>query len=142
MMVVQHQNSASQKLLPCDLQAKQAAAAKTKQAAKPNAPALADDEGEQLDPNQYFEMRVKALNATKTSGKNPYPHKFVVGCSIPKYLEKWSGLESGEQRLDEADMESVAGADTHTQPPPPPPPSPPKGHSHAQPTHTCCVSIR
>lgn len=91
------------------MQAKQAAAAKEKQAAKPNTPALAEDEGEQLDPNQYFEMRVKALNATKSSGKNPYPHKFAVHCSIPAFLSKWNGLASGEQRLDKADMESVAG---------------------------------
>ena len=90
-------------------QAKQAAAAKEKQAAKPNTPALAEDEGEQLDPNQYFEMRVKALNATKSSGKNPYPHKFAVGCSIPAFLDQWKGLASGEQRLDETDLESVAG---------------------------------
>lgn len=91
------------------VQAKQAAAAKEKQAAKPNTPALAEDEGEQLDPNQYFEMRVKALNAIKSSGKNPYPHKFAVRCSIPAFLSKWHGLASGEQRLEEADMESVAG---------------------------------
>ncbi len=107
------------------LQAKQAAAAKTRQAANPSVAALADDEGDQLDPNQYFEMRVKALNATKASGKNPYPHKFEVGCSIPHYLTKWDGLQSGEQRLDEEDMESVAGAAlTITRAPPLPPPPP------------------
>ncbi|XP_019166163.1 PREDICTED: lysine--tRNA ligase isoform X1 [Ipomoea nil] len=65
--------------------------------------AAAEDE---MDPTQYFENRLKALTAQKEAGANPYPHKFQVTISIPEYVEKYQGLESGEHREDQV---SIAG---------------------------------
>lgn len=62
---------------------------------------------ESLDPNQYFEMRVAAMNKMKAAGKNPYPHKFLVSLTIPEFVTKYSHLKEGEHMEDE--VVSVAG---------------------------------
>ncbi|KAF3772277.1 Lysine--tRNA ligase [Nymphaea thermarum] len=72
-----------------------AAAAASSQAQKPHA---TDDDD--LDPTQYYENRLKALEALKTSGVNPYPHKFHVSLSINAYVKKYEGLNNGEHRED------------------------------------------
>lgn len=61
---------------------------------------LEDDSTEITDPSAYFENRVRAVNAKKAKGLNPYPHKFNVSSSIPAYIEKYSGLAAGEQLTD------------------------------------------
>ncbi|CAN6458587.1 unnamed protein product [Victoria cruziana] len=81
---------------------KKAAAAASSQTQKPHA---ADDDD--LDPTQYYENRLKALEALKTSGANPYPHKFHVSLSINEYVEKYEGLNNGEHLEDIS--ESLAG---------------------------------
>ncbi|XP_031504841.1 lysine--tRNA ligase isoform X1 [Nymphaea colorata] len=74
---------------------KKAAAAASSQAQKPHA---TDDDD--LDPTQYYENRLKALEALKTSGVNPYPHKFHVSLSINAYVKKYEGLNNGEHQED------------------------------------------
>ena len=37
------------------------------------------------------------MNALKTAGINPYPHKFHVSMSILEYEKKYSGLNPGER---------------------------------------------
>ncbi|KAL1816219.1 hypothetical protein ACET3Z_018793 [Daucus carota] len=54
-------------------------------------------DGDDMDPVQYFANRIKAVNALKTAGINPYPHKFHVSMSILEYEKKYSGLNPGER---------------------------------------------
>ncbi|OWM86991.1 hypothetical protein CDL15_Pgr016028 [Punica granatum] len=53
-----------------------------------------------MDPTQYFENRVKHLEAQKADGKNPYPHKFEVQMSILEYIEKYGSLNNGDHLQD------------------------------------------
>ncbi|KMT15777.1 hypothetical protein BVRB_3g057520 [Beta vulgaris subsp. vulgaris] len=73
-----------------------------KQAAMPSSQGqksqVADDED--MDPTQYFENRVKFLDAQKAAGINPYPHKFHVTLSIAGYIEKYGGLNNGDHLED------------------------------------------
>ena len=72
-------------------------------------PATTDAElGEEtLDPNQYFEMRLSAVQKAKGTGKNPYPHKFLASLSIPEFVAKYEHLREGEHLEDE--VVSLAG---------------------------------
>ncbi|CAG8469209.1 9676_t:CDS:2 [Diversispora eburnea] len=66
-----------------------------------------EESEENLNPNQYFEIRSKQiLKLRETQNPNPYPHKFLVDISIPAFIEKYNSLESG-QHLDE--IITVAG---------------------------------
>lgn len=60
----------------------------------------ADDED--MDPTQYFQNRLKYLEAQKTDGTNPYPHKFQVTMSITEYIDQYGGLNNGEHLEDVA----------------------------------------
>lgn len=51
---------------------------------------------------QYFQNRLKYLEAQKTDGKNPYPHKFEVSMSITEYIDQYGGLNNGEHLEDVA----------------------------------------
>ncbi|KAI7866115.1 lysyl-tRNA synthetase [Spinellus fusiger] len=84
-----------------------AKAAKAAAAAPATANATADkaksaEEGEEeLNPNQYFELRSKSIrHLRETQQPNPYPHKFHVELSLPAFIAKYNGLEAGE-RLEE-----------------------------------------
>ncbi|XP_030456436.2 lysine--tRNA ligase, cytoplasmic [Syzygium oleosum] len=77
--------------------AKLAAAKASSQSQKSGA---ADDED--MDPTQYFQNRLKYLEAQKTDGKNPYPHKFQVSMSITEYIDQYGGLNKGEHLEDVA----------------------------------------
>ncbi|KAK9823612.1 hypothetical protein WJX72_004233 [[Myrmecia] bisecta] len=85
-------------------QAKLAAAAAN--GAPKKAAAAGEADMDDLDPSQYFELRVKAVTAAKALGNNPYPHKFEVSISLPDFVAKYSDLEAG-QHLE--DVVSVAG---------------------------------
>lgn len=71
-------------------------------------PQLEQDEGDDLDPNQYHERRLRALETAKAAGRNPYPHKFQISMLIPEYVAKYVDIEAGS-RLDQQ-RESLAGA--------------------------------
>ncbi|EPS97172.1 hypothetical protein FOMPIDRAFT_1025114 [Fomitopsis schrenkii] len=65
--------------------AEKAAAAPAKPAAKAEGP-----KDEDLTPNQYFELRSRQIQKLReTQSPNPYPHKFEVSISIPRYVEKY-----------------------------------------------------
>ncbi|TFY61883.1 hypothetical protein EVJ58_g4236 [Rhodofomes roseus] len=76
--------------------AEKAAAAPAKPAAKAAGPN--DDD---LNPNQYFELRSRHIQKLReTQSPNPYPHKFEVSISIPHYIEKYGPedkIKSGER---------------------------------------------
>jgi len=55
---------------------------------------------EELDPTAFFENRLKAVNAAKAGGVNPYPHKFQTSMQVPEYIAKYSSLENGAQLVD------------------------------------------
>uniref|UniRef100_A0A0C9S7S3 lysine--tRNA ligase n=1 Tax=Wollemia nobilis TaxID=56998 RepID=A0A0C9S7S3_9CONI len=76
---------------------KKAAAAQITNAQKHQA---MDEEDEDMDPTQYLENRLKILAALKSTGVNPYPHKFNVSLSIPAFVQKYGNLGSGEQCKD------------------------------------------
>ena len=61
---------------------------------------------EDIDPNQYFDLRTEAVANLKSSGHNPYPHKFHVSISLIEFLDRYTYLEDGKQSQDEV---SVAG---------------------------------
>ncbi|RUP48072.1 hypothetical protein BC936DRAFT_145002, partial [Jimgerdemannia flammicorona] len=77
----------------------------------PAAPASGDHaekEEEHLNPNQYFELRSRAiLKLRETQNPNPYPHKFDVEISIPAFIQKYSHLEAGQRLQNE--VVTVAG---------------------------------
>ncbi|KAJ8660532.1 lysine-tRNA ligase [Lichtheimia ornata] len=80
-------------------------AAKAAKAA--SAPATASkpknaEEGEdELNPNQYFELRSKTILARREDkSPNPYPHKFQVEMTIPEFIEKYSDIATGERNDD------------------------------------------
>jgi lysyl-tRNA synthetase class 2 len=55
---------------------------------------------EELDANQYFEIRSRAVASMKAAGEQPYPHKFHVSSSLSDFIQKYSHLSAGEQLND------------------------------------------
>ncbi|KAI9006655.1 lysyl-tRNA synthetase [Phycomyces nitens] len=88
------------------------AAKAAKAATAPKAPtekAKSAEEGEdELNPNQYFELRSKSIrHLRETQEPNPYPHKFQVELSLPEFIAKYNDIPVGE-RLDK-DIITVSG---------------------------------
>ncbi|CCL98185.1 uncharacterized protein FIBRA_00179 [Fibroporia radiculosa] len=84
------------------------AAAAPKPAGTARAAAADEDE---LSPNQYFELRSRHIQKLReTQSPNPYPHKFDVSISVPRYIETYGvegKIQAGE-RL-EGVVECLAG---------------------------------
>ncbi|CCJ31146.1 unnamed protein product [Pneumocystis jirovecii] len=56
---------------------------------------------EDLTPNQYFELRSRAINALRESkDPNPYPHKFYVNIELSEFIKTYSSLKRGEVNRD------------------------------------------
>jgi len=87
------------------LQAAQAAAAGPKAGKAEGALKQPDDDS--LDPNQFYERRVKAVKDARGANIEPYPHKFETSIQVPQYVAKYSGLPTGEHS--EEITESIAG---------------------------------
>ncbi|KFY87889.1 hypothetical protein V500_06703 [Pseudogymnoascus sp. VKM F-4518 (FW-2643)] len=77
---------------------------KKKEAAAPPKPVKekksnAEADEKELNPNQYFEIRSRAINKLRTSqDPSPYPHKFEVNTDIRDFVKAHENLKSGEQR--------------------------------------------
>ena len=56
---------------------------------------------------QYYENRLKMLASLRSTGIDPYPHKFDARISIADYVAKYNSLGAGEHLL--AVNESLAG---------------------------------
>lgn len=94
------------------VKARQKEAEKAKKAAAAPAPApskkkeadasaSAEAAEKELTPNQYFEIRSRAVNKLReTKSPNPYPHKFQVTYDIRKLNEEFGYLKSGETARD------------------------------------------
>ncbi len=89
--------------------AEKAAANAAKAASEPqissNKSKLENDE--ELDPTQYFENRMKAVQSMESSGVTAYPHKFQTTHRLPDYVEQFKSLGEGEHKEDVA--VSIAG---------------------------------
>lgn len=55
---------------------------------------------EELSPNQYFEIRSKAIEKMREEGPYPYPHKFHVTMAVPEFIEKFNSMKPGESKPD------------------------------------------
>ncbi|KAI7966973.1 hypothetical protein MJO29_000250 [Puccinia striiformis f. sp. tritici] len=78
---------------------------------------------EELSPNQYYELRCRAIQAlreanpplstepsTDPSLPSPYPHKFHVSTSIPNFIKTFADqVPNPGDRLDSQDQISLAG---------------------------------
>ncbi|KAK1644857.1 hypothetical protein QYE76_062662 [Lolium multiflorum] len=53
-------------------------------------------DGDDTDPTQYYENRLKMLDALRSTGIDPYPHNFDAGISISDYVAKYDSLGAGE----------------------------------------------
>lgn len=62
---------------------------------------------EDIDPNEYFKLRSRAVANMKTTGDNPYPHKFHVQMSLVEFIEKYNNIDDGT--IDEETTVSVSG---------------------------------
>ena len=71
------------------------------------AAAAVDEKDEELDANEYFRIRSRALDAMRAAGENPYPHKYTVDTSLTEFIRKYSDLQAGEV-VDQVTL-SVAG---------------------------------
>ncbi|KAI4937973.1 Protein kinase [Alternaria conjuncta] len=59
------------------------------------------DDVEELNPNQYFEIRSNKINALRASKQpNPYPHKFHTNYKLADYVRDYSHLKKGETEPD------------------------------------------
>lgn len=50
---------------------------------------------EDIDPNEYFKLRSRAVANLKSSNDNPYPHKFHVSMSLVEYIDKYKSVGDG-----------------------------------------------
>ncbi|XP_064640348.1 lysine--tRNA ligase-like isoform X2 [Lineus longissimus] len=62
---------------------------------------------ENIDANEFFKLRSRWVSQWKSSGDQPYPHKFNVSISLEGFLEKYSSVETGQTLTDET--VSIAG---------------------------------
>ncbi|GAM88410.1 hypothetical protein ANO11243_064430 [Dothideomycetidae sp. 11243] len=79
-----------------------------KAAAAPAAPAKkkptasAEEEEAHLNPNQYFEIRSRAIQKLRQShNPNPYPHKFHVNYDARNFVKDFGHLKTGETKPDQ-----------------------------------------
>ena len=89
-------------------EANKAAVSASKPSEKQPSSEVAEDE-EQLDPNQYFEMQVKALEKAKRDGINLYPHKFHRSISIPDFVAKYGPLVEESGSILQGEAVAIAG---------------------------------
>ncbi|PVV01375.1 hypothetical protein BB560_004202 [Smittium megazygosporum] len=60
----------------------------------------AQETEDDLSPNQYYELRSRAIEKMRQEGPYPYPHKFHVSMSLSKFVETFSSLKDGEHLAD------------------------------------------
>ncbi|KAJ2852708.1 lysyl-tRNA synthetase [Coemansia brasiliensis] len=84
-----------------------------KKAAKPAPPAPkagkagSKENEEALSPNQYFEIRNRAIDKMREEGPYPYPHKFHVDMAVSDFIREFKGMEVNESKPDR--VVSLAG---------------------------------
>lgn len=104
--------NALKKQLKAEEAAKKKAAKDAEKAAKAaEQPAKANkvtgEEVEELDPTQYYENRLKAIEDLEASSQTAFPHKFHCSLRISEFIAKYNSLAEGEHL--EGEVVSVAG---------------------------------
>lgn len=87
-------------------EAEKAAKAAAAPAAKPKVNAAGED-AEDMDPNQYYENRLKFVENLERQGRTAFPHKFHTSLRISEFIAKYNYVAEGEH-LD-SEVVSVAG---------------------------------
>mmetsp|Transcript_2617 Transcript_2617/g.2770 ORF Transcript_2617/g.2770 Transcript_2617/m.2770 type:complete len:682 (+) Transcript_2617:69-2114(+) len=80
------------------------ASKKASEPAKPGKVGGGDDED--LDPTQYYENRVKVIQALEATPVRAYPYKFHTTCQLKDYIPQYGGIADGEHLTD---VVAVAG---------------------------------
>ncbi|CAF1337154.1 unnamed protein product [Adineta steineri] len=75
-------------------------------AKKEAAAAGGENEEADIDPNEYYKMRLHHVHQLKNAGETVYPHKFHVSISLRDYIDKYTHLQNEEVS---EDIVSVAG---------------------------------
>ncbi|XP_008553506.1 lysine--tRNA ligase isoform X1 [Microplitis demolitor] len=63
---------------------------------------------EEISPNEYFKLRVNAINELKDSNDSPYPHKFHVSSSLENFIGKFAEKVKPGKIFDK-EVHSIAG---------------------------------
>lgn len=67
---------------------------------KPKTETSAEDNEENIDPNEYYKLRCNTITSLKAAGETVYPHKYHVSLSFVDYVEKYSHLKNEETSND------------------------------------------
>lgn len=81
-------------------------AAKAAAAPTPKAK-IGADEAEELDPNQYFENRMRFIEGLEKQGRTAFPYKFHANLRISEFISRFNSIAEGEHLDNE--LVSVAG---------------------------------
>jgi lysyl-tRNA synthetase class 2 len=71
------------------------------------ATAVATQDDEELDPTQYYENRLRAIEALEREGTTAFPHKFHASLRISEFIQRYNSLADGSH--EENEVVSVAG---------------------------------
>ena len=80
------------------------------QSTKPKADKKDEMSSEDITPNQYFELRSRAVEELKQQdpSSHPYPHKFHVSISLTEFIENYSTTLKDGESLDDVEVR-IAG---------------------------------
>ncbi|CAF1393781.1 unnamed protein product [Rotaria sp. Silwood1] len=65
-----------------------------------------DDDDQEIDPNEYYKMRLHHIQQLKKVGETVYPHKYHVSITSQDFIDKYSHLKNEEINND---IVSIAG---------------------------------
>jgi lysyl-tRNA synthetase class 2 len=51
-----------------------------------------ENDDQELDPNEYYKMRLHHVQTLKQAGETVYPHKYHVSISLRDFIDKYSHL--------------------------------------------------
>jgi lysyl-tRNA synthetase class 2 len=71
-------------------------------------PKLAADDGEELDPSQYYENRLRFIEQLENQNKTAFPHKFHTSMRISEFIAKYGPTIADGEHV-EGEVVSVAG---------------------------------
>ncbi|CAF4420901.1 unnamed protein product [Rotaria socialis] len=70
------------------------------------AAAATENDDQDIDPNEYYKMRLHHIQQLKKAGETVYPHKYNVSIALRDFIDKYSYLKNEETN---DDIVSVAG---------------------------------
>lgn len=107
--------NALKKMMKAEEAAKKKAAKEAEKAAKKESepaaaakPKIGNDETEEMDPTQYFDNRMRAIESLEKSGTSAFPHKFQTTMRISEYIAKYNSVIADGEHI-ETEVVSLAG---------------------------------